>query len=63
MKSNKTTIQISIETRERLKVLGKKGDSYNYIIGGLLDKGEEMSEEAFYTNPHYPDRLIGSESG
>lgn len=31
-----TTIQISPETREKLKELGKKGDTYNDIILNLL---------------------------
>ena len=33
-----TTIQVSVETKERLASLGIKGDTYDTIIGRLLDK-------------------------
>jgi len=35
-----TTIVITKETRERLKNLGKKGESYEHIIIKLLATGE-----------------------
>ena len=38
---SKTTIQIESETRDRLKERGRKGESYDTIINGLLDKIEE----------------------
>lgn len=43
MASEKTTIEITIETRERLKTLGVKGETYDRIIRKLLNsqKGEE----------------------
>lgn len=38
----KTTIQITSKTRDHLKSLGKKGDSYDQIIKQLITKnGEE----------------------
>lgn len=33
----KTTIAISIETKERLDKLGEKGDTYEKIVKRLLD--------------------------
>jgi len=33
-----TTIRITVETRDRLKKLGKKGETYDKIIRRLLDK-------------------------
>ena len=39
MKSGKTVIEVSIETRENLKLLGHKGDSYDTIIRRLVDEG------------------------
>ena len=35
-----TTIVITKETRERLKNLGKKGESYEHVITRLLAAGE-----------------------
>ncbi len=35
-----TTIQISPETRDKLKALGAKGDSYDDIIQRLLKKAK-----------------------
>lgn len=32
-----TTIQVKTETRDRLKSIGKKGESYDAIINRLLD--------------------------
>ena len=34
---NHTTIQISKETREKLKKIGTKGQTYDEIIEGLLE--------------------------
>ena len=35
---NKTAIEITIETREELKKRGRKGDTYDDIVGELLSK-------------------------
>ena len=35
-KENLTTIQLSTETRDQLKELGKKGETYDEIIKKLL---------------------------
>jgi hypothetical protein len=32
-----TTLQVKTETRDRLKSIGKKGESYDAIINRLLD--------------------------
>jgi len=32
-----TTLQVKSETRDRLKAIGKKGESYDAIINRLLD--------------------------
>ena len=37
-----TTIQITKETREKLKRIGKKGQTYNDIIEGLLEIGGKV---------------------
>ena len=37
-----TTIVITKETREKLKNLGKKGESYEHIIRRLLKTGESI---------------------
>ena len=39
--SKTTNIPISTETRDRLKRLGIKGETYDTIIRRLLDKKEE----------------------
>ena len=36
MMKRKTTIQVSVETRDRLKEIGKKGETYDDIIRRLL---------------------------
>ncbi len=33
---SKTTIQLSIETRDQLKAIGRKGETYDQIINKLL---------------------------
>lgn len=40
-KGSITTIQVSKETKENLKNLGKKGETYNDIIRKLLKSTEE----------------------
>jgi len=39
--SEMTTIPVAVETRERLKQLGKKGDTYDEIIRRLLEHAGE----------------------
>ncbi len=34
----KTTIQVDEETREKLRNLGKKGETYDHIINRLISK-------------------------
>jgi len=36
-----TTIQLSKETRDQLKELGKKGETYDDIIRRLMEKAKE----------------------
>jgi hypothetical protein len=33
-----TTLQVKTETRDRLKSIGKKGESYDAIINRLIDR-------------------------
>ncbi|MHB8118601.1 MAG: DUF7557 family protein [Methanothrix sp.] len=33
-----TTLQVKMETRDKLKSVGRKGESYDAIINRLLDK-------------------------
>jgi hypothetical protein len=40
MDTRYTTVQISVETRDRLMALGKKGETYEEIIRKLLDAEE-----------------------
>jgi predicted CopG family antitoxin len=44
-KKEKTTIEISKETREQLKELGKKGETYDSIIRRLIEskKGKKAN--------------------
>jgi len=44
MVSKKTTIWVSVELRERLKQLGKKGDTYEDILNRLLDHYEKSNK-------------------
>jgi len=44
-KENITTIQVSKETREELKNLGKKGETYNEIIRKLLESARECEKK------------------
>ena len=41
-KDGKTSIQVRYATRERIKKLGYKGQSYDEIITELLDEYEEL---------------------
>lgn len=50
-----TTIQISKETREKLKKVGRKGQTYDEIIEKLL----EISKKAFFFNEL--DRIADTE--
>jgi len=38
--SEMTTILIRQDTRERLKAVGKKGETYDHLIGQLLNEKE-----------------------
>lgn len=38
MTSDKTTIWITKSTRDKLKELGKKGETYDEIISGLMER-------------------------
>ena len=40
-----TTIQVDVETREKLKRFGHKGESYDDIIERLMDYCEELNVE------------------
>lgn len=40
-----TTIQVDVETREKLKRFGHKGESYDDIIERLMDYCEELDIE------------------
>jgi len=42
----KTTIIITKETREKLKALGRKGESYDQIINRLIALLQEQALEA-----------------
>lgn len=44
-KENMTTIQLSTETRDQLKELGKKGETYDEIIKKLLDLVKECEKK------------------
>lgn len=43
-KEGKTTIELSIETRDKLKELGKKGETYDEIIRRLLELAKQKGE-------------------
>ena len=42
-----TTIQIQTETREKLKLFGHKGESYDDIIERLMNYCEELNVQGF----------------
>jgi len=44
-KQKSTTIQVSIETREELKSLGSKGETYDEIIKKLLKLVKECEKK------------------
>jgi predicted CopG family antitoxin len=52
---NQTTIQVSKETREKLKKLGRKGQTYDEVIENLL----EISKKAMFFNEL--DRIADTE--
>ena len=52
---NQTTIQISKETRDKLKKLGRKGQTYDEVIENLL----EISKKAMFFNEL--DRIADTE--
>ena len=52
---NQTTIQVSKETREKLKKLGRKGQTYDEVIENLL----EISKKAMFLNEL--DRIADTE--
>ncbi|MFA5137531.1 MAG: hypothetical protein WC489_09160 [Patescibacteria group bacterium] len=35
-----TTVQVTVKTRDKLKGMGKKGESYDDIINKLIDRAE-----------------------
>jgi len=43
MKST-TTIQINIGTRELLKKIGHKGESYDYLVRRLIQETKEVTQ-------------------
>ena len=52
---SQTTIQVSKETRERLKKLGRKGQTYDEVIENLI----EISRKAMFFNEL--DRITDTE--
>ena len=42
-----TTIQIQIETRELLKKIGHKGESYDSLVRRLIQETEEVTQNDF----------------
>jgi predicted CopG family antitoxin len=52
---SQTTIQVSKETRERLKKLGRKGQTYDEVIQNLI----EISRKAMFFNEL--DRITDTE--
>jgi hypothetical protein len=44
MDDNITTIQIQIETRELLKRIGHKGESYDTLVRRLIEQTKEISQ-------------------
>lgn len=47
--NEKTTILVTKKTREQLKTLGKKGETYNDIITRLM---EEINRQEFITRQY-----------
>ncbi|MGI0078863.1 MAG: DUF7557 family protein [Nitrososphaerales archaeon] len=49
-----TTIRIEIETRDKLRNLGRKGETYNEIIKVLIDTSESQrsSEPQSFNRPY-----------
>jgi predicted CopG family antitoxin len=44
MGTNNTTIQIQTDTREVLKKIGQKGESYDKLVRRLIQQVEENNE-------------------
>ena len=42
--SRRTTIQVSVETRNMLKRLGRKGETYDEIIRRLMERAGVLKE-------------------
>ena len=55
----KSTIIVRKSTRERLKQVGKKGESYDDLINELLDTKNESSFESGFETPS-PKRESGT---
>lgn len=47
-----TSIRVRVQTKERLAKLGKKDDSYDYIINKLIDFYEEKNNDKKYKFNH-----------
>jgi transcriptional regulator len=41
----RTTISLEEETRDRLKALGQKGETYDELVNRLIDHWEESEED------------------
>lgn len=44
-KEGKTTIELGVETRDKLKELGKKGETYDEIIKKILEKARKCEKK------------------
>jgi predicted CopG family antitoxin len=55
----KSTIIVQRSTRERLKQVGRKGESYDDLINALLDMKKESSFESGFETPS-PKRESGT---
>ena len=47
MDENITTIQVQIETRELLKRMGHKGESYDSLVHRLIQETNEVTQNDF----------------
>ena len=59
MDAEKTYVPVSIETRDRLRALGKEGDSYNTIIEWLLDAWVDDEDNFTPLTPSWLEQLYG----
>lgn len=56
----RTTIPLSMETRDRLKALGRKGETYDDLVNRLIDR--HLGVEGTAAGPHARARTrTGSE--